>query len=400
MTRLSLRGRLTLLYGVLILLAGAAILAVLYLVVQDRLDRELGSGAADKRIAILREEAAASGNDTITTPDGTKIDIDALVAQIRQDREDIKDAALQTLLWQGSLVVAVIGVAAGAAGWITAGRGLLPLRRVTEVAERIATASGSERDLGERIGPTGGHDDLGRLAGAFDGMLAALQQSFDSQRRFVANASHELRTPLASERAMIELELTKPGANPETVAFAQTLLDLNHANSNLIERLLVLADSGNPIEHAETVDLAALVDDAIGSAAMGESPVSVRTELAPTETTGDPILLGQLVRNLIDNAIIHNLADGWVDVSTTTAGDDVVLRVINSGPRIKPDEVDGLFEPFRRNRADRTHHAGRQGFGLGLAIVSSVVTAHGGTISADARTTGGLDVAIRLPRFG
>ncbi|TAK69564.1 MAG: HAMP domain-containing histidine kinase [Actinomycetota bacterium] len=400
MRRLGLRARLTLLYGALFLVAGAAILAVLYVVVQDRLEREIGVEAADERLLTLRQQAAASGHNTVTLPDGTTIDVNDLVAQVRKDREDIKDAALQSLLWQGSVVVLVIGVVAGATGWLVAGRGLLPLHRVTVVAEHIAAASGPERDLAQRIGTTGRRDDLDRLTTAFDAMLAALQQAFDSQRLFVANASHELRTPIAVERALIELELTRPEAPTETVAFAQLLLDLNRANSELIERLLLLADSTNAVEHAEPVDLATVAGEALVTvAATRDTSVTVTTELSPAVTSGDPVLIGQLVRNLVDNAIVHNTDDGWVSVATVTRDTTAVIRVSNSGPRLAPEDVSGLFEPFRRNRADRTHDT-RDGFGLGLAIVAAVAAAHRGTITANPRSEGGLDITVEFATTG
>jgi signal transduction histidine kinase len=407
MNSLGLRGRLTVLYGGLFLVAGAVILALLYLVVQGRLEQELGSEAADDRIAMVRQEAAESGRDTVTLPDGSTVPVEELAAQIQQGREDIKDAALDTLLVQGSLVVLGIGLAAGATGWIVAGRGLRPLHAITGTAERIANARGPERDLSERIAMTGRTDDIKRLADSFDAMLKSLDSAFDVQRRFVANASHELRTPLALERALIELEITKPSAPAGTVHFGQTLLELNQKNSALVEKLLLLADSANPVESPVRVDLADLARDAIAVVTTAtDRGIEVRSDLRPAPTTGDPVLLEQLVRNLVENALHHNADGGWASVSTAVVGDVAELRVTNTGPRVLPHEVDGLFEPFRRNRADRTHgdSAGpdrtapeRTGFGLGLAIAKAVTDAHQGTVTATPRPDGGLDVRVELP---
>lgn len=112
---------------------------------------------------------------------------------------------------------------------------------------------------------------------------------------------------------------------------------------------------------------------------------------------GDPILLEQLVRNLVENAWRHNTADGWISLSTAIVDGAAELRVSNTGPAVQPHDVDGLFEPFRRNRADRTS-GGRTDFGLGLAIVKAVADAHHGTLSARARPEGGLDLRVWLPQ--
>lgn len=317
---------------------------------------------------------------------------------MRRGRESVKDAALDSLLLQGTLVVLAVGLAAGAAGWAIAGRGLRPLHTITGTAERIAHSRGPERDLSERIAMTGRRDDIKRLADSFDAMLEALDSTLDDQRRFVANASHELRTPLALERALIELEMTKRSAPAETVHFAAALLALNERNSELIERLLILADSANPVEHPVRVDLADLARAAVAAVTTAQDDdVEVRTHLRPAPTTGDPILLEQLVRNLVENALRHNVAGGWASVSTALVGGSAELRVSNTGPDVPPHDVDGLFAPFRRDRADRTHGFERAGFGLGLAIAKAVTDAHHGALSARARKAGGLDLRVRLP---
>jgi K+-sensing histidine kinase KdpD len=110
--------------------------------------------------------------------------------------------------------------------------------------------------------------------------------------------------------------------------------------------------------------------------------------------TGDGVLLERLVANLLDNAERYNIAGGTVAISTTTENGASVVRVVNTGQVVPPDQVDRLFRPFARLDA-RTRH---DGFGLGLALVSSIATAHSGTVHATAISTGGLDVTVRLPR--
>ncbi|MBL7495772.1 HAMP domain-containing histidine kinase [Frankia sp. CNm7] len=412
MSRLSLRARLTVLYGVLSVVAGAVILTLLYLVVQARLDAEL-TGDSDSRVAALRQQAEQSGETTITMRDGSRISLDELVEQIRANEQDIRSTALDTLLVQGSGIILVIGLATAGTGWIVAGRGLRPLRAITTTAEQISRSAGPHRDLSRRIALTGRGDDIKRLADAFDAMLESLDRAFDGQRRFVASASHELRTPLALERAVIELEATRPGAHPDTVRLAERLLAVNTRNADLVDRLLTLADGGNELVEPVPVDLADVVADVLAQAPVG-APAGPRvgTELAAAPMLGDPVLLHQLVRNLVENAINHNVPGGWIRIATGTAGTasppgtagaQAHLAIANSGQRLLALDVDGLFEPFRRGRSDqaaRVRTPGedqRRGFGLGLAIVRAISDTHHGRITALPLEDGGLDLRITFP---
>lgn len=394
MTRLGLRARLTVLYGVLSIFAGAVILTLLYLVVQARLDAKL-AGDSDFRIAALRQRADQSEAATITTPNGDRISLDELVDQIRNNEKDIRNAALGTLLVRGSGIVLAIGLATAGAGWIIAGRGLKPLHAITVTAEQIARSTGPHRDLRRRIALSGHSDDVQRLADAFDAMLETLDHAFDGQHRFVANASHELRTPLALERAVLELEATNPTAHPDTVHFAERLLAINTRNTDLVDRLLTLADGGNTLVEPIRVDLSTITADVLAQTST-DSPTSPRinTDLATAPVLGDPVLLHQLVRNLIENAVHHNMPAGWITIATGTGGGYAHITIANSGPTLLPDDVDGLFEPFRRGRPIRARSTDRRGFGLGLAIVKAISDSHHGRIAALPRESGGLDLRI------
>lgn len=397
MNSLSLRARLTILYGALSILAGAVILTLLYLVVQARLDAEL-TGDSDSRIAALRQRAGQAGEATITTPSRSRISLDDLVGQIRGNEEKIRNAALDTLLVRGSGIVLAIGLATAGTGWIIAGRGLRPLDAITATAEQIARSTGPHRDLSRRIVLTGHSDDIRRLADAFDAMLETLDHAFDGQRRFVASASHELRTPLALERAVIELEATKPAAHPDTVHFADRLLAINTRNTDLVDRLLTLADGGNELTEPVPVDLSDVAADVLAHTST-DTPTSARitADLATAPVLGDPILLHQLVRNLVENAANHNVPGGWIKIATGTGTGKMYLAIANSGPLLLAHDVNGLFEPFRRGRPDRTRDAGRRGFGLGLTIVKAIADSHHARITALPRQDGGLDLRITFP---
>jgi signal transduction histidine kinase len=143
--------------------------------------------------------------------------------------------------------------------------------------------------------------------------------------------------------------------------------------------------------------LAMAAADALSVAApeVGRLGLRVSQVLGAAPVTGDRALLERLVANLVENAVRHNRPGGWVEVDTGRSGPMSVVRVANGGPVISPDQLATLFEPFRRLNADRT--GSDHGAGLGLSIVRSVATAHGGTATAKALPDGGLEVRVELP---
>jgi signal transduction histidine kinase len=169
----------------------------------------------------------------------------------------------------------------------------------------------------------------------------------------------------------------------------------------LVDALLLLARSDGQardgLAQREPVDLAALVPGALAAVASEASAreLAVSTETRPAPAEGDPQLLERLVGNLVENAVRHNVDGGWVTVRTgSDPGAGPWLAVLNTGPSVPADEVEELFEPFHRGGTART---GSRGAGLGLSIVRAVAAAHGGAVSAAARSEGGLEVTVRLP---
>jgi len=291
--------------------------------------------------------------------------------------------------------MAGLGVAtllAGGLGWGVSGRVLRPLRAITTAAR-----TASQENLDQRLALTGPPDELKELADTFDGMLARLDGAFASQRRFVANASHELRTPLTEMRTLIDVTFAKPARSAAqldaALAGVRAAVD---RSEELIEALLTLARSDRGLGETEVVDLPTAVEDAIDQASRAATAkqVKIGTSLQPAQVTGDRVLIERLASNLIDNAVRHNIHGGWVRAATRCEAGSAELTITSSGDPIPPDQVNGLFEPFRRlsGRADN-----RSGAGLGLSIVASVARAHGGQAEAHARPGGGLDVRIRLP---
>ncbi|GLW33635.1 sensor histidine kinase [Actinoplanes regularis] len=285
--------------------------------------------------------------------------------------------------------IAVIAVLGFALSWWLTGRLLRPLHRITAAAQRLSLST-----LHERIGLTGPDDELRRLADTFDAMLDRLQRAVDSQRRFVANASHELRTPLAVQRTAIEVGLARP--TPERVERIRDVLLRNTLRSErLIAGLLLLAKGERGLDDHTPVELSAVVTEVVeenrGSAEAAGVTLTPPV-LDPVVVLGDEVLLGQLVTNLVQNAIRYNVPGGRV---TIVVSPGVELVISNTGPQVPPDRAAELFEPFRRLDADRT--GADEGAGLGLSIVAAIARAHGGTVTLRPNPDGGITVRVELP---
>jgi signal transduction histidine kinase len=381
-SRLTIRARLTVLYGGLLLVAGAVLVAVMYVLVGQRLPTSLK--------LITRN----------VPPDQPLPDVDQLYASELPAK--LRDAALQDMLATGTIALVLVTAVAVAFGWLLAGRALQPLHRITETAHRIAAAPAADRGLHERIALAGPRDEIKELADTFDTMLERLDRSFDGQRRFVANASHELRTPLTLSRAVLEYAAHRDALTPEVRQLTELLLDINLRHERLINGLLLLARTDNEMLDKSPVDLADIVEHTVTHLAPEAEKAEVRVggEPSPAPTLGDPVLLERLVQNLVENGIRHNTTpEGWVRVACRSLpGGLVELTVSNSGPVVPRYEIPGLFEPFRRYGAERVDRD--RGAGLGLSIVRSVARAHGGEVTADPRDGGGLLVRVTLPADG
>jgi signal transduction histidine kinase len=275
-----------------------------------------------------------------------------------------------------------------------AGRALSPVRRITQTARRAA-----DGNLRERIGLTGPADEVKELADTFDVMLERLDASFEGQRQFAAHASHELRTPLATNRTVLEVALASGRVPAEMRDLVDTVLLTNARSELIIDGLLMLARSESQAITRVPVDLSDVAADAVEQTAEEAAAARITVDATPDPagTVGDPLLLEHLALNLVRNGLRHNHPDGWVTVATATRpqSDEAELVVTNSGPVVPPEHIGALFEPFRRLGNGRD--SGRDGIGLGLSIVRSVVRAHGGRVQAEPRDDGGLIVRVSLP---
>jgi len=385
-SHLSARSRLTLLYGSLFTLGGAALVLITYVLVAHTLhDKSVNSIPPAIQAALGKCVAAAQTQDhPIALSQCAALYENGVQAGAATQRGTI----LADLLMYSLLSLAGVALLAAAAGWIVAGRILRPVHRLTAAAR-----AASEENLSQRIALQGPRDELRELADTFDTMLERLDRAFTSQRQFIANASHELRTPLTLMRTAIDVVLAKP--EPTRDELVSMAADVRHAvdhSERLIEVLLVLARNDQARALTEPLDLATVAEDALE----GRTTIGITTTVTLDEApvTGDGVLLERLIANLLDNAERYNITGGTVTISTTSDDGSSLVRVVNTGQVVPPDQVARLFLPFTR-LDDRTRH---DGFGLGLALVSSITTVHNGAVQATAMPGGGLDISVRFPR--
>jgi len=363
--RHSARLRLTLMYSGLFLLLGTAVIALMFILVRN-----------STSVSVAQAVPNGSGGD--------------VQRQIVSVGPSVGDARLLAVSW---LALAVSAVASAFLGWFAAGRVLRPLRQMTAGARAITAGN-----LHQRLAVAGPNDEFKQLGDTIDDLLARLEGAFAAQRRFVANAAHELRTPLTLERALLQVALADPNASAARLrAACEELLVTGRNQERLLEALLTLATSERGLQHHDAFDLARLAQDATEAARaeIERRRLNLTLMLAPAPVRGDRALIERLIANLLDNAVDHNHAGGWVQVMTGADSERAVLRVANSGPAISSDEVDRLFEPFQRGGAERTVANGHHG--LGLSIVRAIVLAHDGEIDAEPELGGGLVVNVSLP---
>ncbi|MFI1483115.1 sensor histidine kinase [Streptomyces sp. NPDC020747] len=390
--RLPIRVRLTLLYGALFMACGVILLGVTYLLLDAGLaDRFKG---VDLQITKEGEFTVVPGSASTDLPQKVAGGM-ARSAELRELRERFHAAALQSLLRQGALALGVLTVVATLFGYLMAGRVLRPLNRISETAQRIT----SRGDLSKRLAFTGPRDEVTRLADTFDSMMGRLEKSFLDQQRFIADASHELRTPLAINRTLIEVALRRKTATEDTKRLGTSLLTVNERNERLINGLLALAKGETEVADRTPVDLAELAGHAaeVHQSQAAETGIGLRLDTKPVTTSGNAVMLERIIHNLLENAVRYNEPNGWVHLTTRTAPDGAAtLTVENTGPVVAGQDIEALFQPFRRLGADRTDS--ERGSGLGLAIVRAIASSHGGDVTAVPRERGGLMVTISLPR--
>jgi signal transduction histidine kinase len=382
-----LRTRLALFYSLLFLVAGVALLALIYalatkLLLPSSQPPRLNRLTAQER-EILRLCKPLPTSQPLVT------ECKHVLAVL--GRGSATGSGLAAIRIASGIGLGVVIVGAAGLGWLIAGRTLAPMRSITEAAKRA-----SELRLGQRLALGGAEDEVKQLADTFDLMMERIDAAFTSQKRFVANAAHELRTPLTAMRTAIDVTLSKSQRTPEQLEeMAQRVRDSVERAEATIEALLTLATSELGAITTETLDLATAAEDALDnvSATIHRHQITVDAALEPAPTAGDCLLLERMVANLVENAARHNHPGGWIGVRTYTLNGSSIFEVGNTGPQVSAEQLPRLFEPFAR-ASERLDF--QDGVGLGLSIAEAIARAHDTSITARPRPDGGLELSITL----
>ncbi|MFI6325700.1 ATP-binding protein [Nonomuraea sp. NPDC050556] len=327
-----------------------------------------------------------------------------VIAVDLQEVDDItKQLVFIELLGGGGvlLLLAVVGIT-------TVRRSMRPLAEIEHTAEAIAAG-----ELGRRVPDGDPRTEVGRLAGALNGMLAqiegalaarsaseaAARRSEERMRRFVADASHELRTPLTAIRGFAEYA----GQNPD--ADAAELMQRIHQSAGrmslLVDDLLLLArvDQQRPLQ-MWPVDMLALAAEAVQDARILAPDREIGLDVAGGAAmivSGDEVRLRQVIGNLMTNALTHTPEGTSVTVRVGSQGDRIYLEVADKGPGLTAEQVERIFERFYRADSARSRRSGSGGSGLGLAIVQALVHAHNGTVTVNSAPGAGTTFRVELP---
>jgi two-component system, OmpR family, sensor kinase len=326
---------------------------------------------------------------TVLAPGATRVIVGRPVAREESD--------LHRFAWQlAAAGVAVLAVGL-AGGWLASARILRPIASISATASAI-----SATNLSERIDPARVDRELEGLARVLNATFERLEAAFDRQARFTADASHELRTPLAVLRSQAQLALSRTRSAEDYRKTIEECLRAAERMAALVEGLLTLAraDAGKLDLRHEPVDLKRITADALTQMrpfADGLG-ITVAAKLAPADVLGDPTRLGQVVTNLVTNAVRYNKPGGQVRVHLATVDGQAVLKVEDTGYGIPEADWPHIFERFYRVNKDRSRLSG--GSGLGLAICKSIVEGHGGAITFISVVDKGTTFAVRVPVSG
>ncbi|MCA9422027.1 MAG: HAMP domain-containing protein [Nitrospira sp.] len=304
----------------------------------------------------------------------------------------------ETLQWLAWLLCGASAISLLFAWWGSgrlAGDALAPVKALSQTAETI-----SGQTLSTRLSLTAHYSEFQRLAQTFNGMLDRLQQVFEGQRRFVADAAHELKTPLTAMKGNFEVSLQRTRTAEEyRDTILSNLAEVDRLNA-MTKSLLTLAQfaGDRPPLALETLDLPPLVEEVVSelSVLAQEGRIHLQTDSQPVPPfTGDASQLKQALINLLDNALRHTPSGGTITVRVNSHDSSIKLSVEDTGPGIDAQHLPHLFERFYRVDQARDRQSG--GTGLGLAIVKEIIEAHGGTIHVLSQVGNGTTFTIILP---
>lgn len=368
--------------------SGFVILGLAFLIILAALIRARIQESPEETTALIVNELGLEIDTvdelTVTDPSGDAVtggEITPLLQEVANEtREDIARWTLTA--------VPLLAIAGGFAGWWLAGRAVVPVTAMTAKARRV-----SSDHLDTRIDLEGPDDEVKELADAFDSMMGRLEHAFEAQGRFAASASHELRTPLTLIRTELDVALGQPDPSPKELAeMGGAIRDAIARSEKVIDSLLMLARSGI-VETVSPVELGSVLDrvlDDLSSQIEAKGITVVKSSFERSLVRGDEVLIERLVRNLLTNAVVHNVAGGRLEVGLSRTDGDLVLRLDNTGPALEMESLDRLTEPFYRGEGGNRV----PGSGLGLTIATSIAEAHGAQLHLGPRPGGGMTVAV------
>jgi len=309
-------------------------------------------------------------------------------------------STLRGLLVSQALISAGVVVGTAVLAFVIIQLGLRPLRRMGAVAGEIAAG-----DYSRRVEPAGSKTEIGRLGLALNAMLAQIEAAFAERtaserrlRRFIADASHELRTPLTSVRGYSEMLRRGASESPADAELARRRIEEESVRmSTLVDDMLLIArlDQGRPLE-SKPVDLQVIARDAVADARVVAPQRDITLNAPDTVVVlGDDTRLRQVVGNLVRNALVHTPSTTAVEIAVATQNGTAQLSVTDHGPGLPAGDREKIFEPFYRADVSRSRDSG--GAGLGLSIVSAVVTALGGRVKVKETSGGGATFEVELP---
>jgi len=386
MKRWGLRTRAAVFWGVGFVVLGVALLTILASLIQAR----IGQSPQEATALIVEElgfEIDALDELTVTDPSGNSVAGDQIRLLLQQVASQTRDDVSRWV----SAAIPLLAVVGALAGWWLAGRAVVPVTEMTAKARRVS----SDR-LDTRISLEGPEDEVKELADAFDSMMERLERAFETQGRFAASASHELRTPLALIRTELDVALDQHDpSRMELIEMAEAIRGAIARSEKVIDSLLVLARSGiveavSPVEVGSVVNR--ILDDLTSEINVRRIRV-VKPTFDRAVVRGDEILIERMLRNLLTNAVLHNVPEGQLEVGLSLRNGDIALRVANTGRPIDPETVDRLVEPFYRGEGGNRV----PGSGLGLTIAASIADAHGTVMQLAARPKGGMTVELLFP---
>lgn len=309
---------------------------------------------------------------------------------IKAENQQVQQLMLHCAAVTGLLLLLMI-----AGGWVLTGRALDPITRIT-----VAAASVTEDNLSKRIDVSQMATELVELSETFNHTFSRLEEAFERQARFTADASHELRTPLTILLARCEHIRHASRTNQEYEAAIDSIQSVLKKMHSIVERLLTLAraDANVRSNTNETCRLHHIVEsvcDFLNPLACRQQ-IAVTRKLEHAEVSGDPAHFREVVTNLVENAVLYNQAGGTVHLELKRVAGFCILRVHDTGCGISPEHCKHVFERFyRADPARRSRSSG--GTGIGLAIAKSLVETHGGTIEVESQLEVGSTFRVQLP---